>query len=166
MDRGVTGVEVQKAGADAAEAWRAIRLEALGTAPEAFSAKLTDWRNRPLADFTAQLEANPTFLAYAGDAPVGCVAWRRDRDCPDRAWIEAVFVSVRARGGGIAQLLISEAMGDARAAGMREIWLEVGASNAAAQATYRRAGFAAVSDPDRPSPSRGACEISMWRALD
>jgi hypothetical protein len=41
---------VKKLGAADAALWREIRLEALGTAPGAFSEKLADWEHRPLAD--------------------------------------------------------------------------------------------------------------------
>lgn len=40
---------------DRAAEWRAIRLEALRIAPEAFGSSIDDWDGRPLADFAARL---------------------------------------------------------------------------------------------------------------
>ncbi|SPH24989.1 Mycothiol acetyltransferase [Defluviimonas aquaemixtae] len=158
---------IRRLGPGDAALWRAIRLEALATAPLAFSAQLADWETRPIEDFAAQIADNPIFLAFEGERPVGSITWTRDRDpvFPTRAWVEGVFVSPVMRQRGVGRALMDVAMAAARRAGMREMWLEVGAANAAARAAYARAGFAEVLGPDRPSPSRGACEISMWRAL-
>ncbi|MCV2871528.1 GNAT family N-acetyltransferase [Defluviimonas sp. WL0050] len=155
---------VRRVGPAEAEVWRAIRLEALGKAPEAFSARLADWQDRPLTDFAAQLEANPTFLAFEGDAPVGCISWVPEADDPSRGWIGGVFVADRMRGKGVGQALIATAVADARTAGITEMWLEVRAGNVAALKVYEQAGFAVVTDPDRPRNSCG-CEIGMRRAL-
>ncbi len=155
---------VRRAGPDAAQAWRAIRLEALTLAPGAFSAKLADWRDRPLADFAAQLAANPTFLAFEGAAPVGCIAWVRDGAAASRGWIGGVYVADRMRGKGVGDALIAAVLADAADAGIAELWLEVGAENAPAQAAYRRAGFEVVGDPARPRQSC-ACEVGMRRRL-
>ena len=155
---------VRRAGPNEAAAWRAIRLEALAAAPEAFSARLTDWQDRPLADFAAQLAANPTFLAFDGEDPVGCIAWMRDSSDSTRGWIGGVYVADRMRGQGVGQALIVAALSDAKAAGIAEMWLEVRAGNAPAQRAYEQAGFAVVADPERPKNSCG-CEIGMRRVL-
>ncbi|MGB3316528.1 MAG: GNAT family N-acetyltransferase [Albidovulum sp.] len=156
---------IRRVGPDEAAAWRAIRLEALATVPEAFSARLADWQDRPLADFAAQLAANPTFLAFDGDAPVGCIAWIRDAEDAARGWIGGVFVAGAARGSGLGHAMIGAAMADAQGAGVTKLWLDVGAGNLAAQSAYRRAGFAEVAAEERPGTACSACEISMWRAL-
>lgn len=158
---------IRRLGPGDAALWRAIRLEALAMAPEAFSARLADWRGRPIEDFAAQIAASPTFLAVDEDRPVGSVTWMRDGDpaCPWRGWIGAVFVSADMRGRGLGGALIEAAVADAAQSGMREMWLEVGAANAVARRAYARSGFAEVQGPDRPSRSCGTCEISMWRAL-
>jgi ribosomal protein S18 acetylase RimI-like enzyme len=155
---------IRGVGPDDAEAWRTIRLEALAKAPEAFSAQLADWQDRPLADFSAQLMANPTFLAFADDIPVGCICWIRETEDLARGWIGGVYVAERMRGKGVGQALIAAAVADARAAGITEMWLEVRVGNASAQRAYEQAGFAVVTDPDRPRNSCG-CEIGMRRAL-
>ncbi|MDI3337052.1 GNAT family N-acetyltransferase [Defluviimonas aestuarii] len=155
---------IRRVGPAEAEAWRAIRLEALGKAPEAFSARLADWQDRPLDDFGAQLDANPTFLAFEGDVPVGCISWVREADDPSRGWIGGVFVADRMRGKGVGQALIAAAVAEAQTTGITEMWLEVRAGNVAALKAYEQAGFAVVTDPDRPRNSCG-CEIGMRRAL-
>jgi ribosomal protein S18 acetylase RimI-like enzyme len=155
---------IRRVGPDEVEAWRAIRLEALGTAPEAFSARFADWQNRPLSDFAAQLAENPTFLAFDADRPVGCISWVRDAEDKSRGWIGGVFVGPTARGMGIGQALIAASVADAETAGITEMWLEVRAGNAPARRAYERAGFAVVTDLDRPRNNCG-CEIGMRRVL-
>lgn len=155
---------IRRVGPDEAEAWRTIRIEALTGAPDAFAARLADWQDRPLADFAAQLTANPTFLAFDGDDPIACIAWMRDIADVARGWIGGVYVADRMRGRGAAQALISAALDDAKAAGITEMWLEVRAGNAPAQRAYEQAGFAVIADPDRPKNSCG-CEIGMRRVL-
>ena len=51
---------------------------------------------------------------------------------------------MRARGQGLGARLIAAVLADAAAAGLREIRLEVGATNARARAAYARAGFVPV----------------------
>lgn len=147
--------------------WRDIRLEALATAPKAFASRLEDWADRPIADFAARIAATHIFLAFDGDRPVGCISWSCDEDpaMPRRGWVESVFVSPAVRGKGTAQALITAILTDAAAAGMTEIFLEVGAANKAAQSAYQRAGFQAITGSDRPQLSCGVCEITMRRDL-
>jgi ribosomal protein S18 acetylase RimI-like enzyme len=120
-----------------------------------------------LADFAVQVVANPIFLAFSGDVPVGCVSWTNDRNPAHtgRCWLESVYVSPSSRGLGIGFALIKTALVDAGATGKTEAFLEVGAANARAQARYRRAGFSPVSLPDRPRSSCAACEVTMRRDL-
>ena len=145
--------------------WRDIRLEALRTEPQAFSTRYEDWADRPLADFAARFATSHIFLAFDGARPAGSVSWHADPDVPGRGWITSVFVTPSARGKGIGRDLISAALLHAVAAGIADMFLEVGASNKAAQALYRVAGFAPVVGPDRPSASCGVCEVTMHRSL-
>lgn len=144
----MTGATIRRVGPDSAADWRAIRLTALGDAPEAFASRLEDWAARPLADFAAQCGANPTFLAFEGAMPVGSAVWMPDSATEGRAWLAAVYLLPEARGRGLGQALIAAVIEDARAAGIRDLWLEVAAGSRAAQAAYRRAGFAETTLPD------------------
>lgn len=147
--------------------WREIRLEALRTAPGAFSSRHDEWADRSIADFAARIRAAPVILALNGALPVGCISWNRDKngDLPRRAWLTSVFVTGDARGKGLAQRLIDAAIKDAAIVGVTEIYLEVGADNVAAQATYRRAGFLPVLGPDRSRTSYSVGELTMRRDI-
>ncbi|MGB7320958.1 MAG: GNAT family N-acetyltransferase [Albidovulum sp.] len=158
-------MNVRRISPEEAALWRRIRLEALSTAPDAFSAPLSDWQDRPIADFAAQVAANPVFLAFDGSVPVGSISWMRDDEIAGRGWIYAVFVSPGARGRGIGQALIAAVLTDADAAGMTELWLEVGGQNTPAISAYGRAGFVAFAGKVRPSQCGSKCEVSMRRAL-
>jgi ribosomal protein S18 acetylase RimI-like enzyme len=156
---------VRRISPDEAALWRRVRLLALATAPEAFSSRHSEWENRPLADFAAQIASNPVFLAFDGAEPVGSASWSRDTEQQTRGWLTSVFVAPSARGRGHALGLIAAALADAAAAGIREMRLEVGASNRAAQEIYARAGFSEVPAAEARGPSCGRCEIVLARAL-
>ncbi|MCW3783687.1 GNAT family N-acetyltransferase [Defluviimonas salinarum] len=145
--------------------WRRIRLLALATAPEAFSTRHAEWESRPLADFAAQIAANPVFLAFDNAEPVGSASWSRDTELQTRGWLTSVFVAPSARGRGHAPALIVATLADAAAAGIREMRLEVGAANRVAQEVYAKVGFAPVPASEAQGPSCGRCEIMLARAL-
>lgn len=154
--------------------WRTLWAEALAEAPTAFA-------RRPEGSAAARPEAVAARLAslraFVWEAPgavpergpdpapgaLACALWCRDDDpsAPHRGWIEAVFVRPHARGRGLAGRLLEALAADARAHGVRELWLEVGRANAAALAAYARAGFAVA-----PAPAGRADEIALCRRLD
>lgn len=150
-----------------AATWRAIRLEALGSAPKAFTAAYDDWASRPLDDFAAQIANAPIFVFEANGAAVGCITWTRDRDPArkDRGWIESVFVREKSRGRGVGDALVGAALDHASLLGLSEMMLEVGSENGVAQALYARAGFEriALAPTQRSHPDR--CEITMRAGL-
>ena len=167
--------------ADAA-LWRALWAEALAEAPEAFArraqnspaaspeataARLTSLRAFVWQEAAAAGQSShglPASLPAAASAPeaLACALWCRETDpaLPRRGWVEAVFVRPHARGRGLAARLLDALAEDARAHGIRELWLEVGRANAPALAAYARAGFAPA-----PAPASRADEIALCRAL-
>ncbi len=139
--------------------WRAIRLEALATAPQAFSSRHADWVDRPLADFAARLDTAAIFAAWAGGTLAGCAALTPDTEDRHRAWVESVFVRPASRGKGVADSLMAAIVNEARDQGLTDLLLDVGAANGPARKTYQRAGFDRLGD--RPPGSNDACEITM-----
>ena len=80
-------------------------------------------------------------VAVGEDGPVGlCVLARRGED----GWIGGVGVSTRARRGGVGEQLMLAVLDEARAAGLRRVWLEVLVQNEPAIRLYEKLGFAAV----------------------
>ena len=59
----------------------------------------------------------------------------------DRGWIAGVGVAVPHRGAGIGETLMRAVLDEARARGLREVWLEVLVQNAPAIRLYEKLGF-------------------------
>jgi ribosomal-protein-alanine N-acetyltransferase len=80
-------------------------------------------------------------VATCGDAPCGFII---ARVAADEAEILSLGVAPPARRAGVARALLDAAIACARLANARELFLEVGDDNPAAQALYRSAGFVPV----------------------
>ncbi|WP_162784780.1 GNAT family N-acetyltransferase [Paracoccus suum] len=146
-------------------AWRAIRLEALAKAPDAFGSRLADWQDRPLDSFAARLAATPTYAV--GDdpqLPLAVAGLDPDPDHPRRLWIISVYARPAARGRGYAEALLRHLLEIARADGMTELALHVGTGNEPAQRLYHRLGFAFSGAPAQMNPN-GVPEAEMLLAL-
>lgn len=149
-----------------ASVWRNLRTVALATAPAAFAGAPGDWADMPLAAVAAEIAGARVFVWEEGGRTLAGGQWVRDRDAgaPGRGWVEAVFVRPEARGRGLAAALLAELARDAAAAGMRELWLEVGLRNRAARAVYLKAGFRAPPPGGGPAASAPG-ELALVRFL-
>lgn len=101
----------------------------------------------PTAVFSLDVEAlrapDVTFWsAWVADAIAGCGALRRID--ADRGEIKSMHVSAAFRGRGVGRAILGHLVAEARARGMRSLWLETGsaAGFAPAQRLYESAGFA------------------------
>jgi ribosomal protein S18 acetylase RimI-like enzyme len=97
-------------------------------------------------------DGDATFLlAAVGDAPPAGVCqlrfrygvWYDGLDCE----LEDLYVDASARGQGLGARLVEATLEHARERGARRVQLDANASNAPAQALYRRYGFTSYSDP-------------------
>jgi ribosomal protein S18 acetylase RimI-like enzyme len=124
---------------------RAVRLAALADAPEAFGSTAARERDFDEAEWRRRAAGTPTFIAWRADEPVGLVAVisrPRDGPAPGAEWeLVSMWVSPDARGSGAADLLVSAAVGAARASSAGHVALWVAEGNARARAFYVRAGF-------------------------
>ena len=79
--------------------------------------------------------------AWSGDAIAGCGALRRID--ADRGEIKSMHVPAAFRGRGVGRAILGHLIAEARARGMRSLWLETGsaAGFAPAQRLYESAGF-------------------------
>jgi putative acetyltransferase len=91
-------------------------------------------------------------LATVGDQPAGCIALRRVD--ADRAEAKRLYVRPAFRGLGLGRALMEWAMGEARAAGYREIVGDTMPAMRDALALYERMGFerAGTAPPVQPTP--------------
>ncbi len=152
---------------DRAAEWRAIRLEALRIAPEAFGSSIDDWDGRPLADFAARLAGCEVWAAGpAPGTPLAVASWEAGISPaePDLGWVMSVYVNPDARGQGLGDAIFARLIDRASRAGMTRMGLHVGQANARAQALYMRAGFLPTGAPPMLN-ERGAWEIEMRRML-
>ncbi len=122
---------------------REVRLAALRDSPATFASTLDqeltlgerDWRQRAMSA--------AWFVARTGGQPSGLVAvFPVPGDHPATKWhLISMWVSPRARGRGVAALLVDAASGHAAAAGGQRLTLWVADGNDRAHAFYLRAGF-------------------------
>ena len=128
--------------ADDAAAFRDIRLAGLAADPRAFSAALADEAQHDVDWFAGRIAGSKVFAADAGGRLVGVAglaippgAYKRHKGV---LW--GVFVRAEARGQGLGSRLVAAVI-DAARGQVEDLVLGVGTDNAAALATYRRAGF-------------------------
>jgi ribosomal protein S18 acetylase RimI-like enzyme len=129
--------------------YRALRLEALQTNPEAFGSSYEDEEARPLSATAERLRAQQTpgtftLGALENGALIGTVTVVRDqgRKMRHRANVYAMYVTPAARGRGVGRALLAEAIRRARAVpGLEQLHLAVVSSNTTARALYDALGF-------------------------
>jgi ribosomal protein S18 acetylase RimI-like enzyme len=143
----MNGIEIRPLTKADAAAYRALRLEGLHLAPEAFSAAYEDEILRSDEDFARRIPDAPpsaifgafqgaNLVAMAGFlVPAGRKEWHK-------AMIWGVYVSPAGRGQGLAKRLLQAAIDRARTVeGLELLQLGVGVDNAPARALYAAAGF-------------------------
>jgi len=140
---GMTSViHVRRLGANEAEVFRDIRLEALQAHPAAFAASLEIEREKPLAFFAETLGVNAIFAAWRGDQLLGVAGYYREAT-PKHAHkggLWGMYVRKEARGSGAADLLVEAVVRHAKGE-VESLHLGVGVHNEPAQRLYRRHGF-------------------------
>lgn len=128
-------------------AYRDLRLLALRESPTAFGSSVEEEAVLAPAVFAARLDGSTglhLFGAFAGEVLVGMVgvgrlAGRKERH---RAEIRSMFVRPDARGEGVGDRLLAQALDAAeRMNGVRHVTLTVTAGNTAARRLYEAHGF-------------------------
>jgi dihydropteroate synthase len=146
MDAAATGVAIRRVAPHEWRQWRAIRLRMLADAPDAYGSTLAEARALPDAAWQATVAAEPGRAVWLAERDGASIGVARTEIAPDglRAHVYSMWVAPGARRSGAARALLETARAWAHAAGACELGLEVTASNPAAIALYRGAGFVEV----------------------
>lgn len=144
--------------------YRDLRLQALAESPDAFGSTLEAERARPDGDWARRLAVAaeaPTDLplvARVGGAAAGLAWGRIQEDEPEVARLFQVWVAPEYRGSGVGQMLLDAVIRWARAAGAREVVLDVTCGETPAMRLYVRAGFRPVG---QPTPLRAGSSLQV-----
>ncbi|MBT0769001.1 GNAT family N-acetyltransferase [Kineosporia sp. J2-2] len=138
-----------------------LRLECLGTAPEAFASRYETWQHATPEQWRSRLLDVPAnWAAMAGSTPIGLISGSLDGD--GSAELMSMYVSPTGRGRGTGDLLISTMVGwSGRQPGVHRVGLGVYENNDRAQKLYLRNGFSF----DAPATGNPAAERRMTRWL-
>ncbi len=127
-----------------AEAFRAIRLEALERNPEAFQATLHDEVTEPLDRIADRLRRAAVFGAFVDGRLVGTAGFfaHQGEKVRHKGVLWGMYVRPEARGRGIGAALVEHVIAHARTE-VEILALSVVTENAAARRIYERLGFVA-----------------------
>jgi GNAT superfamily N-acetyltransferase len=128
-------------------ALRAIRLEALTDAPEAFGSTLQGALRLSARQWRHKAATTVYFLAERDGVVVGMVSGGFNDNHPGTHWLYGMYVTPGARGGEVAQLLVEAVIGWARGEQAREIYLHVASGVPRARAFYLKNGFTLTGEP-------------------
>ncbi|MEY8343946.1 GNAT family N-acetyltransferase [Niallia circulans] len=139
-------MEIRQLRHDDAEAYFALRLEALQINPEAFGSSYEEEKDYPLSRTQSRLSdpASYVYGAFVEKDLVGVVTLMRETKIKmsHRANIYAVYVTPKRRGKGVAKQLLKATIEKSRdLQGIEQVYLAVVAENRVAKKVYRAFGF-------------------------
>lgn len=129
-----------------AEAWRALRLEALESEPYAFSSSVADLQSTSLEDIRTRLHPGANFVigAFAEGALAGVAGFVREQGekSKHKGFVWGVYVSKNWRGQGVGRRLMTALIERARTQpGLERITIHVATVQTAARTLYASLGF-------------------------
>ena len=152
-------VDVRRLVPDDWEAYRALRLQALADAPDAFAVQFVEVEHLPEEHWRARL-GGPVFLAYEDGAPVAMGGgWAHDDG--ERYFVWGMWTAPAARGHGHARRLLHTVTAAPEAAG-RDVYLHVTVGNAIAHRLYLESGFEPTGE-DEPLREGSPLTIELLR---
>lgn len=128
------------------DAFHALRLQATVDTPYGIVPTHEEearWTREDNIARVRETDQQAVFGAFDGAALIGIVGWRREarRKLAHKSLIWGVFVKPEYRRTGVARRLMERAIEHARASGVAQVHLSVGARNPRAQTLYRSLGF-------------------------
>ena len=120
---------------------RALRLQALSDAPDAFSSTYERELARTTLDWQRWLSPGVTFIVDGSEEPVGLVAGVHDQNDTSIVYLMAMWVHPTLRGSGAADALIASVCLWAAEEGAMVIRLHVAEGNDRARHCYERNAF-------------------------
>jgi GNAT superfamily N-acetyltransferase len=133
---------------------RSVRLAALADSPSAFGSTLASEQEYDEQDWRAWTREAATFLAFAGEQPIGMAAGIQGLR-PDERRLIAMWVRPGSRGEGVAAALVAAVRDWAHHDGAVRLTLSVTRTNEPAVRLYRRLGFLETG-ASKPLPSNPA----------
>jgi len=143
---------------------RAIRIEALGEAPEAFGSTLERELARTQADWQKWLSPSATFLLETDAGPQGIVAGVPDAKDASVVHLMAMWIHPAFRGTGTAAALVQTVLDWAEGQGASRVRLDVIDENERARRFYEKCGFEVTGEFSIRALT-GAREIRMEKKL-
>ena len=160
-------IEITKAGAEAAQRLRSVRLAALKDAPEAFGAKHEDELLFSDSQWQDRLKYTYWCFVVADGVDIGLLAVdKADKDRNSDCWLSSWWISDAFRGQGVAQLMMEWVIKLSRENDWKIIGLGVWPENLRARSAYKKLGFV---EADKPLPSRskpGQMYLGMYRQVE
>jgi RimJ/RimL family protein N-acetyltransferase len=125
-----------------AEAYRAIRLEALEHYPEAFQATYESAADLPLEAYVQRLERYGLFGGFIAGELAGFVGFHRftNPKISHKAILWGMYVREAARGTGVAEAMVEAVLDHARGK-VEQILISVITNNERARHFYEKMGF-------------------------
>ena len=146
--------------------YQTLRLAALLTSPEAFSATYAVEVRRSLAEHAGRLTTSAVHGAYAGDEIVGLIGFRRCEGEKERhkGFVWGFYVDPRWRRRGVGAALIAALLKDARDS-VEQATLSVSEENHDAISLYKRFGFSTYGVEPRALKSAAGYSNAALMAL-
>jgi ribosomal protein S18 acetylase RimI-like enzyme len=143
---------------------RALRLQALSDAPEAFGSTYERECARTTSDWQRWLSPGATFIVDHAGHPGGLAAGVHDHDDRTLVHLMAMWVHPELRGSGAADALVASVVAWAADEAAREVRLHVVKGNDRARRCYERSGFS-VTGRETVRDRDGVVEIEMACAV-
>jgi RimJ/RimL family protein N-acetyltransferase len=160
-------IEITKAGAEAAQRLRSVRLAALKDTPDAFGAKHEDELLFSDSQWQDRLKYTYWCFVVADGVDIGLLAVdKADKDRNSDCWLSSWWISDAFRGQGVAQLMMEWVIKLSRENDWKIIGLGVWPENLRARSAYKKLGFV---EADKPLPSRskpGQMYLGMYRQVE
>lgn len=154
----MSGITIRALTVDQWPEWRALRLAALATDPHAFGSTLAEWSGA--GDLETRWRGRLASIALNVLADLdGKAVGMASVSLPENGTSElfSMWVAPAARGMGVGDALVGEALRWAGASGAKRLALDVRQANEPAIVLYRRHGFCDAgwsTGPDDPHPER------------